>query len=70
MFLNADPNSNGIILSVQDSDKDLNYMLWDGSVWDFLTNLRQTQEKLRTNHFSFYGNLKEGNSFTIIARAI
>ena len=33
MMLDSDPNSDRIMLSVQDDDKDLNTVLWDGTSW-------------------------------------
>ena len=33
MMLDADPGSNQVMLSVQDSGEDLNYVLWDGDSW-------------------------------------
>ena len=33
MTLDSDPKSDQIMLSVQDSNSDLNYVLWDGNTW-------------------------------------
>ena len=33
MMLDADPNSDQVMLSVLDAGSDVNYILWSGSVW-------------------------------------
>jgi hypothetical protein len=53
MFLDADPSSNVIMLSVQDSDKDLNYVLWDGSVWELPNELETDTGEVKNQPFLF-----------------
>ncbi|MCP5101583.1 MAG: hypothetical protein GY943_39065, partial [Chloroflexi bacterium] len=44
MMLDADPGSDQIMLSVQDSLGDLNFVLWDGASWDATNGLSTNTE--------------------------
>ena len=53
MTLDSDPSSNGIMLSVQDSNNDLNYLLWDGAAWGTPDELETETGETKNQPFLF-----------------
>jgi len=53
MTLDSAPRSNHIMLSVQDHDKDLSYVLWDGTSWGAIDELETNTEEDKNQPFIF-----------------
>ena len=53
MSLTADPLTDAIMLGVQDSGSDLNYVLWDGAAWGTVTELSADTGETAIRPFTF-----------------
>jgi hypothetical protein len=53
MTLDADPISDGIMLSIQDDGQDLSYILWSGSSWGPVNGLEGTSGETKNQPFVF-----------------
>ena len=66
MTLDAGPNGDGIMLSVQDANNDLHYVLWNGSSWEADNVLSTNTGEVKNQPFVFIydqdGTLVEPNA--------
>ncbi len=62
VMLDAAPNSNDIMLSVQDGNSDLNFVLWNGEVWGTLDELETNTGETKNQPFIFLWYIDTGSA--------
>lgn len=62
MMLDPSPTSNWVMLSVQDSNKELNYVIWDGEGWGTPTEVESDTNESKNQPFIFLWNREAGPS--------